>query len=114
MALMVTIVHTISSLTQIRLISEIDRLKLSGRGWHRRLPVDRANEAEIALEAERIRPFLLDRIRLRGGGRPEQLENISLIDQARQIRGAVLADFRISQHEEFIRRATALSENGRT
>ena len=37
-----------------------------------------------------------------------------LIDQARQIRGAVLADFRISQHEDFIRRATALSENGRS
>ena len=36
-----------------------------------------------------------------------------LIDQARQIRGAVLADFRISQHEEFIRKATALSGNGR-
>ena len=36
-----------------------------------------------------------------------------LIEQARQIRGAVLADFRISQHEEFIRKATALSGNGR-
>ncbi len=36
-----------------------------------------------------------------------------LIDQARQIRGAVLADFRISQHEEFIRRATALSSSAR-
>ncbi|MHA4915539.1 hypothetical protein, partial [Enterococcus faecium] len=36
-----------------------------------------------------------------------------LIDQARQIRGAVLADFRISQHEDFIRKATALSGNGR-
>jgi thioredoxin-dependent peroxiredoxin len=32
-----------------------------------------------------------------------------LIDQSRQIRGAVLADFRISQHEDFIRKATALS-----
>ena len=32
-----------------------------------------------------------------------------LIDQARQIRGAVLADFRISQHEDFIRKAAALS-----
>ncbi|HVO44939.1 MAG TPA: peroxiredoxin [Steroidobacteraceae bacterium] len=37
-----------------------------------------------------------------------------LIDQARQIRGAVLADFRISQHEDFIRKATALSEHART
>lgn len=36
-----------------------------------------------------------------------------LIDQARQIRGAVLADFRISQHEDFIRRAAALSGNAR-
>jgi thioredoxin-dependent peroxiredoxin len=32
-----------------------------------------------------------------------------LIDQARQIRGAVLADFRIGQHEDFIRKATVLS-----
>ena len=32
-----------------------------------------------------------------------------LIDQARYIRGAVLADFRIGEHEEFIRRAAALS-----
>jgi peroxiredoxin Q/BCP len=32
-----------------------------------------------------------------------------LIDQARQIRGAVLADFRIGQHEDFIRKATMLS-----
>ena len=36
-----------------------------------------------------------------------------LIDQARQIRGAVLADFRISQHEDFVRKAAALSGNGR-
>ena len=32
-----------------------------------------------------------------------------LIDQARQIRGGVLADFRIRQHEDFIRKATMLS-----
>ncbi|MGB6604178.1 MAG: peroxiredoxin [Steroidobacteraceae bacterium] len=32
-----------------------------------------------------------------------------LIDQARYIRGAVLADFRIGEHEAFIRRAVALS-----
>lgn len=32
-----------------------------------------------------------------------------LIDQARYIRSAVLADFRIAQHEDFIRRAIALS-----
>jgi thioredoxin-dependent peroxiredoxin len=32
-----------------------------------------------------------------------------LIDQARYIRAAVLADFRISLHSEFIRRAVALS-----
>jgi len=32
-----------------------------------------------------------------------------LIDQARYIRAAVLADFRISQHEAFIERAVALS-----
>lgn len=35
-----------------------------------------------------------------------------LIDQARYIRAAVLADFRISQHEDFIRRAIALSASG--
>ena len=32
-----------------------------------------------------------------------------LIDQARYIRAAVLADFRIGQHEVFVRRAVALS-----
>ena len=32
-----------------------------------------------------------------------------LIDQSRHIKAAVLADFRISQHEDFIRKATALS-----
>lgn len=32
-----------------------------------------------------------------------------LIDQARYIRSAVLADFRIGQHAEFVRRAMALS-----
>jgi len=32
-----------------------------------------------------------------------------LIDQARYIRAVVLADFRIGQHEDFIRRAVALS-----
>ncbi len=32
-----------------------------------------------------------------------------LIDQSRHIRGAVLADFRIGQHEDFIRKTTALS-----
>jgi thioredoxin-dependent peroxiredoxin len=32
-----------------------------------------------------------------------------LIDQARYIRAAVLADFRIRQHEAFVRRAVALS-----
>ena len=32
-----------------------------------------------------------------------------LIDQARYIRAAVLANFRISEHEEFVRRAVALS-----
>jgi thioredoxin-dependent peroxiredoxin len=32
-----------------------------------------------------------------------------LIDQARKIRSAVLADFRISLHEEFVRKAIALS-----
>jgi peroxiredoxin Q/BCP len=35
-----------------------------------------------------------------------------LIDQARYIRGAVLADFRIAQHEDFVRRAVALSAAG--
>jgi peroxiredoxin Q/BCP len=35
-----------------------------------------------------------------------------LIDQARYIRGAVLADFRISQHEDFIRKAVVLSAVG--
>ena len=35
-----------------------------------------------------------------------------LIDQARKIRSAVLADFRISQHEDFIRKAVALSATG--
>jgi thioredoxin-dependent peroxiredoxin len=35
-----------------------------------------------------------------------------LIDQARYIRGAVLADFRIGEHEAFIRRAVALSAAG--
>src|SRR5579859_3830869 len=32
-----------------------------------------------------------------------------LIDQARRIRSAVLADFRIAQHEDFVRTAIALS-----
>jgi len=32
-----------------------------------------------------------------------------LIDQARYIRGAVLADFRIAAHEDFVRKAIALS-----
>ncbi len=32
-----------------------------------------------------------------------------LIDQARYIRSAILADFRISRHEDFIRKAVALS-----
>ena len=36
-----------------------------------------------------------------------------LVDQSRQIRGAVLADFRIGQHEDFIRKATLLSGNAR-
>jgi peroxiredoxin Q/BCP len=36
-----------------------------------------------------------------------------LIDQTRQIRGAVLADFRISQHENFIRKATLLGSHAR-
>ncbi|HEY3786980.1 MAG TPA: peroxiredoxin [Steroidobacteraceae bacterium] len=37
-----------------------------------------------------------------------------LVDQTRQIRGAVLADLRISRHEQFIRKAAALSGHGRT
>ena len=36
-----------------------------------------------------------------------------LIDQARYIRGAVLADFRIGEHEAFIRRMVALSAGTR-
>ena len=32
-----------------------------------------------------------------------------LIDQARYIRAAILADFRVGQHEDFVRRAVALS-----
>jgi peroxiredoxin Q/BCP len=36
-----------------------------------------------------------------------------LIDQARYIRAAVLADFRISTHEDFIQRAVALSAGTR-
>ena len=32
-----------------------------------------------------------------------------LIDQARNIRGSVLADFRIGKHEDFVRKAMALS-----
>jgi peroxiredoxin Q/BCP len=32
-----------------------------------------------------------------------------LIDQARYIRGAVLADFRIAEHEDFVRKAIAMS-----
>ena len=35
-----------------------------------------------------------------------------LIDQARYVRTAVLADFRIGEHEAFIRRAVALSTGG--
>ena len=35
-----------------------------------------------------------------------------LIDQARYIRAAVLADFRIGEHAEFIHRAVALSAGG--
>src|ERR1700743_2056733 len=35
-----------------------------------------------------------------------------LIDQARKIRSAVLADFKISAHEEFVRTAIALSAEG--
>jgi thioredoxin-dependent peroxiredoxin len=37
-----------------------------------------------------------------------------LIDQARYIRAAVLADFRISQHEAFVSRAVALSAGSST
>src|SRR3569833_15305 len=36
-----------------------------------------------------------------------------LIDQARVIRAAVKADFRIDQHEDFVRRATLLSAHTR-
>jgi peroxiredoxin Q/BCP len=36
-----------------------------------------------------------------------------LIDQARVIRDAVLADFRIDKHQEFIQRSLALSRNAR-
>jgi peroxiredoxin Q/BCP len=36
-----------------------------------------------------------------------------LIDQARVIRSVVLADFRISQHEDFVRKATLLSGSAR-
>ena len=36
-----------------------------------------------------------------------------LIDQARVIRAAVRADFRISQHEDFVRKATLLSGHAR-
>ena len=35
-----------------------------------------------------------------------------LIDQARKIRSAVLADFRIGMHEDFVRTAVALSAEG--
>ena len=35
-----------------------------------------------------------------------------LIDQSRRIRAAVLADFRIGMHEDFIRKAVALSATG--
>jgi thioredoxin-dependent peroxiredoxin len=37
-----------------------------------------------------------------------------LVDQARYIRAAVLADFRISEHEDFVRKAVALSAGGST
>jgi thioredoxin-dependent peroxiredoxin len=37
-----------------------------------------------------------------------------LIDQARYIRGSVLADFRIAEHEDFVRKAVALSAAGST
>ena len=36
-----------------------------------------------------------------------------LIDPARHVRDAILADFRIERHEEFIRRSLALSRGGR-
>jgi thioredoxin-dependent peroxiredoxin len=36
-----------------------------------------------------------------------------LIDQARMIRDAMLADFRIDRHEEFVRRSLALSRGAR-
>ncbi len=36
-----------------------------------------------------------------------------LIDQARIIRAAVKADFRINQHEDFVRKATLLSGHAR-
>jgi peroxiredoxin len=36
-----------------------------------------------------------------------------LIDQARIIRAAVKADFRINQHEDFARKATLLSAHAR-
>ena len=36
-----------------------------------------------------------------------------LVDQARVIRSAVIADFRISQHENFVRKCTLLSGNAR-
>ena len=36
-----------------------------------------------------------------------------LIDPSRLIRSAVLADFRISQHEDFVRKATLLSGSAR-
>ena len=36
-----------------------------------------------------------------------------LIDQARVIRDAVLADFRIDKHEDFIQRSLALSRSVR-
>ncbi len=36
-----------------------------------------------------------------------------LIDQARQIQDAVVADFRISEHEAFVRKAVALSAKSR-
>ena len=37
-----------------------------------------------------------------------------LIDQARYIRGTALADFRIAEHEDFVRKAIALSAAGST
>jgi thioredoxin-dependent peroxiredoxin len=36
-----------------------------------------------------------------------------LVDQARVIRAAIKADFRISQHEDFVRKATLLSGHAR-